>query len=187
MTELILRECMEKAQDKSSPAKPKIDNNVKIELSKEHLKELRNNTYGGTKDEDVVDHIANVLEIRNLIKTPDMDTDRLRVFSYKYYPISRAGKYVVTWDDGDEGDDYMEFIIWLNSKCKDHNSMYRTTKSALWHYWLNEEGNNELMDDAELSEKELKESDYGNPRNTDDDSFFKPYLDAKEKDNKDEI
>ncbi|GJX05032.1 hypothetical protein Tco_0190948 [Tanacetum coccineum] len=60
MTEIILRECMEKAQAKSSLAKLKIDNNVKIELSKEHLKELRNNCYSGTEEEDVVDHIAKV-------------------------------------------------------------------------------------------------------------------------------
>ncbi|GKC15761.1 hypothetical protein Tco_1012543 [Tanacetum coccineum] len=39
------------------------------------------------------------------------------------------------------------------------------------------------MDDTESSDKELKKSDQGNPHNTDTDSFFKPYLDAQEKDN----
>ncbi|GKD68629.1 hypothetical protein Tco_1322719, partial [Tanacetum coccineum] len=63
MTELILRECMEKAQAKSSPAKSKIDNNVKIELSKEHLKELCNNAYSESKEEDMVDHIAKMLDV----------------------------------------------------------------------------------------------------------------------------
>ncbi|GJY78075.1 hypothetical protein Tco_0483876 [Tanacetum coccineum] len=144
MTELILRECMEKAQAKSSPAKLKIDNNVKTELSKKHLKELRNNVYSGTEDEDVVDHIDKVLKISNLIKTPDMDTGRLGVM------------------DG-------------------------MTKKALWHYWLKEEEGNELTDDAESSNEELKEYDYENPRNTDNDSFFKPYLHAQEKDNRYEI
>ncbi|GKA11124.1 hypothetical protein Tco_0690557, partial [Tanacetum coccineum] len=169
MTVLILRECMEKAQVESSLAKPKTDNNVKNELSKEHLKELRNNAYSRTKGEDVVNHIAKVLEISNLIKIPNMDTDRLCV------------------DDEDKEANYLEFINWLNSKCKDHKSMDGTTKSALWHYWLNEEGNNELMDDTELSYEELKESDQGNPHNTNIDSFFKPYLDAQEKDNTYEI
>ncbi|GJZ53959.1 hypothetical protein Tco_0608844 [Tanacetum coccineum] len=61
------------------------------------------------------------------------------------------------------------------------------TKKALWHYWLKEEEDNELMDDAESSNEELKESDYENPRNTDNDSFFKPYLDTQEKDNRYEI
>ncbi|GJS17201.1 hypothetical protein Tco_0411673 [Tanacetum coccineum] len=58
-----------------------------------------------------------------------------------------------------------------------------TTKSALWHYWLKEEGNNELMNEIQSSDEEWKESDYRNPRNTDTNSFFKPYLYAQEKDN----
>ncbi|GKC79332.1 hypothetical protein Tco_1130106 [Tanacetum coccineum] len=166
MTELILRECMEKAQAKSSLAKPKIDNNVKIELSKEHLKELRKTL------------------------TIDEGNDKITAWSdvvgrflCKYYPLSHAGKYDVTRDDEDEGPDYIEFIIWLNSKCKDHKSMDGTTKTALWNYWLKEEGNAKLMDNIELSDEEWEESDYRNPRNTDTDSFFKPYLDAQEKDN----
>ncbi|GKC95709.1 hypothetical protein Tco_1161151 [Tanacetum coccineum] len=215
MTELILRECVEKAQAESSLAKPNINKNVKIKLSKEHLKELRNNAYSRSEEEDVVDHIAKVLEILDSIKTPNMDTDRLRVhvfpfsltgaarewwinegndkitawsevvgrFFCKYYPLSRAGKYDVTRDDEDEGPDYFEFVTWLNSKFKDHRRMDGMTKSALWHYWVKGEGNNELMDDIESSDEELKESDYGNPRNTDTDLFFKPYLDAQEKDN----
>ncbi|GJZ60619.1 hypothetical protein Tco_0616435 [Tanacetum coccineum] len=135
MTELLLRECYgKKIQAKSSLAKPEVDNNVKIELSKEHLKELRNNAYSGTEEEDVVDHIAKVLKISNLIKTPNMDTDRLRVY---VFPFSLTG-VAQTWDDKDEEDDYLEFIIWLNSKCKDHKSMDGTTKNALWHYWLKE-------------------------------------------------
>ncbi|GJR96975.1 ribonuclease H-like domain-containing protein [Tanacetum coccineum] len=79
MTELILIECMEKAQAESSLAKTKIDNNMKIKLCKEHLMELQNNDYSGSKEEDMVDHIAKVLDILNLIKIPNMDTDRLRV------------------------------------------------------------------------------------------------------------
>ncbi|GJT43593.1 hypothetical protein Tco_0952308 [Tanacetum coccineum] len=70
MTELILRECMEKAQAESSLAKPKIDNNVKIKLSKEHLKELQNYAFSGLEEEDVVDHITKVLEILDSIKIP---------------------------------------------------------------------------------------------------------------------
>ncbi|GJW16398.1 hypothetical protein Tco_0020531 [Tanacetum coccineum] len=78
MTELILRECVEKVQAESSLAKPKIDNNVKIELNNEHLKGLRNNAYNGSEEEDLVDHNAKVLEILDSIKTPNMDTNRLR-------------------------------------------------------------------------------------------------------------
>ncbi|GJZ96775.1 hypothetical protein Tco_0669109 [Tanacetum coccineum] len=89
MTELILRECMEKAQD-SSLAKPNIDINAKIKLSKEHLKELRNNACSGSEEEDVIDHIAKVLEILDSIKTPNMDTDRLCMH---VFPISLTGAH----------------------------------------------------------------------------------------------
>ncbi|GKB02324.1 hypothetical protein Tco_0830413 [Tanacetum coccineum] len=66
---------------------------------------------------------------------------------------------------------------------QNHKIMDGMTKNALWHYWLKEEEDKELIDDAESSDEELKESDYGNPGNTDANSFFKPYLDAQEKDN----
>nr|GEU76750.1 hypothetical protein [Tanacetum cinerariifolium] len=62
MTNLILKECMEKAQAESSLTKPKIDNNARIKLSKEHLKELRINAYSGSEEEDVVDHIVKFLK-----------------------------------------------------------------------------------------------------------------------------
>ncbi|GJW11484.1 hypothetical protein Tco_1577311 [Tanacetum coccineum] len=62
-----------------------------------------------------------------------------------------------------------------------------TTKTALWHYWFKEDGNNELMDNIESSDEKWEESDYRNPRNTDTDLFFKTYLDAQEKDNTYEI
>ncbi|GJU43171.1 hypothetical protein Tco_1200437 [Tanacetum coccineum] len=104
-------------------------------------------------------------------------------FFCKYFPLSPIGKYNVTRDNEDEGPDYFEFVTWLNSKFKDHRRMDGMTKSALCHYWVKGEGNNELMDDTESSDEELEESDYGNPCNTDTDLFFKPYLDAQEKDN----
>nr|GEV00761.1 hypothetical protein [Tanacetum cinerariifolium] len=105
MTELILRECMEKAKAKSNLAKLKIENNVKIELSKEHLKELRNNAYSGSEEEDVVDHVAKVLEILNSIKTPNMDTDRLRVHIFPFSLTGVARKWCIN-----EGND--KIIAW---------------------------------------------------------------------------
>ncbi|GJT96371.1 putative reverse transcriptase domain-containing protein [Tanacetum coccineum] len=100
MIELILRECMEKAYAESSPAKPKINDNMKIELSKEHLKELLNNAYRGTKEEDVVDDIAKVLEILDLIKIPNVDTDRLRMHVFPFSLTGVVGKWWI-----DEGND----------------------------------------------------------------------------------
>ncbi|GKD19189.1 hypothetical protein Tco_1208347, partial [Tanacetum coccineum] len=100
MTTLFLRECIEKAQAESSLAKPKIDNNVKFKLSKEHLKELRNNSYSGSKEEDVVNHIVKVLEIIDLIKTPNVDTDRLRVHVFPFSLTGAAQKWWINeWND----------------------------------------------------------------------------------------
>nr|GEX06381.1 retrovirus-related Pol polyprotein from transposon TNT 1-94 [Tanacetum cinerariifolium] len=79
--------------------------------------ELRSNAYCRTNDEDVVDHIAKVLKILNLIKTANV--------------------------------------------------------KGSW--------NEELMDDIVSSDEEWEESDYGNPPNNNTNSFFKPYLDAQEK------
>ncbi|GKD40028.1 hypothetical protein Tco_1260235, partial [Tanacetum coccineum] len=45
-------------------------NDINVELSKEFLVELRKNTYHGTLNEDVVDHIAKVLEIVDLMYIP---------------------------------------------------------------------------------------------------------------------
>ncbi|GJT07853.1 hypothetical protein Tco_0842315 [Tanacetum coccineum] len=94
MTELILREYVEKAQAESILAKPNIDKNVKIKLSKEHLKKLRNNAYSRLEEEDVVRNFAKVLEILDSIKTPDMDTDRLRVH---VFPFSLTGDVREWW------------------------------------------------------------------------------------------
>ncbi|GKB86600.1 hypothetical protein Tco_0958872 [Tanacetum coccineum] len=79
VTELILKECMGKAQAESSLTKPKTNNNMNIELIKKFLMELQNNAHYGMFDEDVVDHIAKVLEILDLIKIPNVDTHQLRM------------------------------------------------------------------------------------------------------------
>ncbi|GKA83175.1 hypothetical protein Tco_0789923 [Tanacetum coccineum] len=185
MTELVLRECMEKAQADydSSLAKPKININARIKLSKEHLKELRNNAYSGSEEKDVIDHIAKVLEILDSIKIPNVDTDRLRVH---VFPLSLTGaarkckNNMISNDEGD-GPDYFEFVTWMNLKFKDHRRMDGMTKSATWHSLVKGGVNNKLMDDIVSRDEEWKESDYVNPPNTDTDSFFKPYLDAQEK------
>ncbi|GKD18347.1 hypothetical protein Tco_1207505 [Tanacetum coccineum] len=82
MAELMLKENMEKAQTESNLSNTNDD--VNIELSKEFLMELQRNAYHGWLDKDVVDHIAKVLEILDLIKIPNVDTDRLRTKEYDY-------------------------------------------------------------------------------------------------------
>ncbi|GJZ03624.1 hypothetical protein Tco_0536899 [Tanacetum coccineum] len=69
---------MEKAQTRSSLAIPITNDEMNIELSEEFLKKLRSNAYFITFDEDVVDHIAKVLEMLSLIKIPNVDSHRQR-------------------------------------------------------------------------------------------------------------
>ncbi|GJV84155.1 hypothetical protein Tco_1524053 [Tanacetum coccineum] len=92
MAELMLKENVEKAQTKSNLSNTNDD--VNIELSKEFLMELQRNAYHGWLDKDVVDHIAKVLEILDLIKIPNVDTDRLRT---KVFPLSLADEAKQWW------------------------------------------------------------------------------------------
>ncbi|GJV02960.1 hypothetical protein Tco_1336529 [Tanacetum coccineum] len=87
-------------RNSSYPTEPIIDDNINIELNKEFLIELRNNTYHGMFDKDVVDHIANVLELLDLIKIPGVDSYQLRM---KVFPLSLANDARQWWINEGEG------------------------------------------------------------------------------------
>nr|GEU75332.1 hypothetical protein [Tanacetum cinerariifolium] len=161
--------------------------------------ELRANTLSGTNDEDVVDHIAKVLEILDLIKIPNVDPDQLRLHVFAISLSEGACKWwndetdgtVTTWveltdifhkyyplsstgmivfDDEDGGPDYLDFVNWMGSKFRNHRRMDRKTKNTLWEFWI-KGGNKEiLMYDIELSDDEWEES---NNTNANADLFFK--------------
>ncbi|GJY22059.1 hypothetical protein Tco_0394625 [Tanacetum coccineum] len=96
MVEPILKEFMEKSQTESNLS----NNDLNIELSKELLLKLENNAYHGMFDEDVVDHIAKVLELLELIKIPGVDSHQLRM---KVFPLSLADDARQWWiDEGKE-------------------------------------------------------------------------------------
>ncbi|GJR31952.1 hypothetical protein Tco_1108184 [Tanacetum coccineum] len=76
MAEPILNE----AQAEQNLAKPSIESNVKYELGEELLKELRRNTYSGKVEEDVVGHIAKILEVPDLIKIAGVDPDKVDAY-----------------------------------------------------------------------------------------------------------
>ncbi|GJV90463.1 hypothetical protein Tco_1538276 [Tanacetum coccineum] len=150
MAEPILKKYMENAQAESNSTEPNTDNDINIELSKEFLIELKNNAYHGMFDEDVVDHIAKVLELLDLIKIPGVDSHRLRL---KVFPLSLVDDARQCEDEIlDEGDNWgidpLEFISRVNSSFKNHIKVDGKTK---------------------------KKYDYGNPLNTATDSFFKAY------------
>ncbi|GKF52479.1 hypothetical protein Tco_0159389, partial [Tanacetum coccineum] len=63
-------------------ARPKIDNKDQFELKGQFLKELRENTFSGSDNEDANEHIEKVLEIIDLFHVPNITVDQLmlRVF-----------------------------------------------------------------------------------------------------------
>ncbi|GKC14139.1 hypothetical protein Tco_1010921 [Tanacetum coccineum] len=75
MTEPTLGEYMEevRADYVSNTTTPKFNNNAKFELGDEFLKILCDNAFNGINGEDVVNHIAKVLAILELIKILDVD------------------------------------------------------------------------------------------------------------------
>ncbi|GJX20152.1 hypothetical protein Tco_0222829 [Tanacetum coccineum] len=83
MAELILKEYVEKAQTESNLS----NDDMNIELNKEFLMELKSNAYHGMFNEDVMDHIAKVLEILDLTNIPGVDSHQLRM---KVFPLSLA-------------------------------------------------------------------------------------------------
>ncbi|GJZ17413.1 hypothetical protein Tco_0553536 [Tanacetum coccineum] len=80
MTELIVN-----AQNKSSISIT--SNDINIELSNEFLVELHKNAYQGWIDEDMMDHIAKVLVMIDLIYIPSVDSHQLQMIEF---PLSLA-------------------------------------------------------------------------------------------------
>ncbi|GKE36529.1 hypothetical protein Tco_1459934 [Tanacetum coccineum] len=81
MAEPTLKKYMENAQSESNPTEPNTDDDINIEFSKEFLMKLKDNAYHEMFDEDVVDHIAKVLELLDLIKIPGVNSDELETAS----------------------------------------------------------------------------------------------------------
>ncbi|GKE27944.1 hypothetical protein Tco_1443328 [Tanacetum coccineum] len=100
MAKPILRKYTESAQAESNPTKPNTNADINIKLSKEFLMELKNNAYHEMFDEDVVDHIAKVLELLDLIKISGVDSHRLRM---KVFPLSLADDARQWWINEGEG------------------------------------------------------------------------------------
>ncbi|GJS94962.1 transposase, Ptta/En/Spm, transposase, Tnp1/En/Spm-like protein [Tanacetum coccineum] len=58
-------------------ARPKINNKDQFELKGQFLKELRENTFSGSDNEDANEHIEKVLEIVDLFHVPNITVDQL--------------------------------------------------------------------------------------------------------------
>ncbi|GJZ65409.1 reverse transcriptase domain-containing protein [Tanacetum coccineum] len=69
----------------SGVARPKIDNKDQFELKGQFLKELRENTFCGSDNEDANEHIEKVLELFDLFHVPNITMDQLML---RVFPIS---------------------------------------------------------------------------------------------------
>ncbi|GJZ88330.1 hypothetical protein Tco_0660112, partial [Tanacetum coccineum] len=86
--------------------RPKIDEKARFKLKGQFLKELRDNTFIGSDNEDANEHIEKVLEIVDLFHIPEMTQDQimLRVFAMsltgaanRWLRNEPAGS-IVTWE-----------------------------------------------------------------------------------------
>ncbi|GKB16959.1 hypothetical protein Tco_0850882 [Tanacetum coccineum] len=153
MAELISKEYMEKAETKSNLSNT--GNNINIELSKEFLTELQDNAYHGMHHEDVMDHIATVIEMLDLINIPDINEGAGKIttweelvekFFCKFYPESYDGEEEML-DEGDNwGIDPFEFISQVNSSFDNHKKVNGRTKKP---YLKTQEKNNTEKEDVQ--------------------------------------
>ncbi|GJS92921.1 hypothetical protein Tco_0799889 [Tanacetum coccineum] len=91
----------------SGVARPKIEEKDSFELKGQFLKELRENTFSGSDNEDANEHIEKVLKIVDLFHIPNITEDQLML---RVFPISltRAASHwlrneptgsIKTWED----------------------------------------------------------------------------------------
>ncbi|GKA19770.1 hypothetical protein Tco_0699685 [Tanacetum coccineum] len=116
--------------------------------------ELKHNTYHGTHNEDVVDHIAKVLEMIDLVKIPGVDSHRLRM---KVFSLLLA-------DDAEEW--------WINEGDEKITTWEELVEKFLCRFYPE---SYDREDEIIFSNNEWKESKYENPPDTATDSFFKAY------------
>ncbi|GJV40218.1 hypothetical protein Tco_1418658 [Tanacetum coccineum] len=72
----------------SGVARPKIDNKDQFELKGQLLKELRENTFSSSDNDDANENTKKVLEIVDLFHVPNITVDQLML---RVYPISLTG------------------------------------------------------------------------------------------------
>ncbi|GJZ74163.1 hypothetical protein Tco_0638309 [Tanacetum coccineum] len=91
----------------SGVARPKIDNKDQFELKGQFLKELRENTFSGSDNEDANKHIENVLEIVDLFHVPNITVDQLMLRDFLISLTGAVSRWlrneptgsIKTWED----------------------------------------------------------------------------------------
>ncbi|GJT83868.1 hypothetical protein Tco_1058210 [Tanacetum coccineum] len=147
-------------------------NDIEIELNEKFWAELQKNIYQGTYNEDVVEHIARVLKLVDLIYVPCMDSHQLRM---KVLPLLLADDAKEWWTS--EGDGKITTWEELVEKffCRFYPESYDGDDEML------DEGENWGIDPLEFlsNNKRYVDSNTSSnnewPSNTAIDSFFKAY------------
>ncbi|GJS10600.1 hypothetical protein Tco_0367396 [Tanacetum coccineum] len=100
----------------------------RIELKGRFLIKLRDNAFSETNGEDAIEHTKIFLVIVDSLNIPNIETN--------------GDNTKVKWDPNN-----IEFENWLASKFRNHKTMDRYTKNALWDYWKRGEDEEEYKDD----------------------------------------
>ncbi|GJU66562.1 hypothetical protein Tco_1252821 [Tanacetum coccineum] len=77
-----------RSNQRSRIMRPTIRGNVKFEIISQILRELRDNTFSGNKDEDAYEHVEKVLEITSLFIIPRVSND---VIMLRMFPLTLTG------------------------------------------------------------------------------------------------
>ncbi|GJZ57705.1 hypothetical protein Tco_0613199 [Tanacetum coccineum] len=154
---------IEKAQTK--PNLSITSNDIEIELNEKFLVELQKNIYQGTYNEDVVEHIAKVLKLVDLIYVPSVDSHQLRMkeelvekFFRRFYPESYDGEDEMLDEGENWGIDPLEFLSNVNTAFKNHKKFDGRTQKVIFHSWMNGNWNKRYVDNNTSSNNEWKES-----------------------------
>ncbi|GJW26662.1 hypothetical protein Tco_0040473 [Tanacetum coccineum] len=129
MAEPILNENMEKSQSKSNLSIT--SNDIKIDLSKEFLVELRKNMYHGTHYEDVVDHIV-VMKMKKIITSEEL----VEKFFCRFYPESYDGEDEMLDKGKNWWIDPLEFLSNMNTSFKYHKKVDGRIQKVIFNAWM---------------------------------------------------
>nr|GFB02791.1 hypothetical protein [Tanacetum cinerariifolium] len=141
------------------PVEPITNDNIKIKISKELLTELRNNAYNGAEPNDAADHITRFLEIIDLVKISNVNTEELYFLAFPYSFIEKARRWsmhkgndkITSWvelvdkffykynplscasktNNANVRECHLRFMNWLSSKFKNPWKLNSATKNAL--------------------------------------------------------
>ncbi|GJT48661.1 hypothetical protein Tco_0974818 [Tanacetum coccineum] len=90
----------------SGVARTKIDDKAYFELKDQFLKELRDNTFSGSDNEDANEHIEKVLEIVDLFHIPEITQDQIMLQTFPMSLTRAASRWlrnepsgsIITWE-----------------------------------------------------------------------------------------